>query len=165
MRKWWLEDARREVGLYPSVGLLVLRLGVGLSMALAHGWPKVGRLLGDDPIRFADPFGIGETPSLVLAIFGELGCGLLIALGLGTRLATIPFAVTMLVAMFYAHGDDPWRMKEPAFLFLVPAITLLFAGPGRLSLDALVVDRLRARSKSAGANDSSNADARPAKAG
>lgn len=143
MLKKWFNDPRLEVGLFPSFGLLALRLGAGLSMALAHGWPKLQRLLGDDPVSFADPFGIGETPSLVLAIFGELVCGILIAIGAGTRLATIPFAITMLVAMFHAHADDPWTVKEHAFLFLLPAIVLLFSGPGRLSIDALFAKRFR----------------------
>jgi len=142
MLKKWLGDPRLEVGLFPSIGLLALRVGAGVSMALAHGWPKVGRLMGDNP-TFADPFGIGEIPSLVLAIFGELVCGILIALGAGTRLATIPFAITMLVAMFHAHADDPWTVKEHAFLFLLPAIVLLFTGPGRLSIDALFAERFR----------------------
>lgn len=138
-----LGDPRLEVGLVPSVGLLALRLGAGLSMAMAHGWTKLGRLTGDEPIRFADPFGLGEPASLALAVFGELVCGVLIALGLGTRLAAIPFAITMLVAMFHAHAADPWNVKEHAFLFLVPAIALLFTGPGRLSLDALIARRFR----------------------
>ena len=82
-----------------------------------------------------------SSPSLGLATFGELVCGVLIALGLGTRLAAIPFAFTMLVAMFVAHAADPWSDKEHAFLFLVPAITLMLTGPGRYSLDALIAAR------------------------
>lgn len=138
-----LGDAKLDVGPVPSIGLLVLRLGTGLSMALAHGWPKLTRLLGDDPIRFADPFGLGPTPSLALATFGELACGLLLALGLGTRLAAIPFAFTMLVAIFHVHWDDPWSDKEHPFLFLVPAIVLAITGPGRYSLDHLIARRRR----------------------
>ena len=124
-----------------SLGLLVLRLGTGLTMALMHGLPKVGRLFGAAPIKFADPFGLGAPVSLALASFSEFVCGVLIALGLYTRAATLPLAFTMLVAMFHAHAGDPWGKREPAFMFLVPAIALFFAGPGRYSLDAL----LRAR--------------------
>lgn len=118
----------------PSLGLLVLRLGAGFTMAVAHGYPKLERALSDAP-RFADPIGIGVIPSLWLAIFGELVCGVLIALGLGTRLAAIPFATTMLIAITIAHASDPWGDKEHAFLFLLPAITLMMTGPGRYSLD------------------------------
>lgn len=138
-----LDDERLDVGPFPSIGLLILRVGVGLPMAIAHGWPKLQRLLGDDPIQFADPFGLGATASLGMAVFGELVCGLLIAVGLGTRLAAIPFAITMLVAIFHAHWDDPWGDKEHAFLFLVPAIALAITGPGRYSLDRLIQSRRR----------------------
>lgn len=120
-----------------SAGLLLLRAGIGIAMALGHGWPKLQRLLGDAPIKFSDPFGVGAEVSLGLAVFGELVCGLLIALGLFTRLAVLPFAFTMLVAIFVAHASDPWAKKELAFMFLVPALTLLLTGPGRLSLDWL----------------------------
>lgn len=136
-------DPKLEVGPVPSAGLLVLRLGTGLSMAIAHGWPKLERLLGEGPIRFADPFGLGPASSLALATFAELACGLLLALGLGTRLAAVPFAFTMLVAIFHVHGDDPWSDKEHAFLFLVPAIVLAITGPGRYSLDHLIARRRR----------------------
>lgn len=134
-------DPRLAVGVVPSVGLLLLRVGTGLTMAAAHGWAKAGRLLGDAPIHFADPFGIGEVPSLALAVFGELVCGILLAVGLGTRLAAIPFAFTMAVAIVHAHWDDPWSDKEHAFLFLVPALVLVFTGPGRFSLDHLIAKR------------------------
>ena len=134
-------DPRWEVGLFPSIGLLVLRLGAGAMMAIAHGVPKLLKLLGDAPIRFADPFGLGMTTSLALAVFGELVCGVLLALGLGTRAAALPFAFTMLVAIFHAHAADPWSDKEHAFLFLVPAITLALTGAGKLSLDHLIARR------------------------
>jgi putative oxidoreductase len=124
-----------------SLGLLVLRVGAGLTLALTHGLPKVGRLVGAAPIKFADPFGLGAPVSLALASFGEFVCGLLLALGLFTRGAAIPLAFTMLVAAFHAHAGDPWSKREPAFMFLVPAVALFFTGPGRYSLDA----RLRKR--------------------
>ncbi len=133
-------DPRFEVGTIPSLGLLALRLGIGLPMAVAHGWPKLQRLLGADP-QFADPLGIGVVPSLALATFGELVCGLAIAVGLATRLATIPFATTMLVALFFVHSGDPWSDQETAFIYLVPAVALALTGPGRFSIDAWIARR------------------------
>jgi putative oxidoreductase len=135
-------DARFEVGPVPSAGLLLLRLGTGVTMAAAHGLPKLERLFSESP-RFADPFGIGVVPSLALAVFGELVCGVLIAIGLGTRLAAVPFAVTMLTAMLVVHAADPWGEKEHAFLFLVPALALVLTGPGRYSIDAWIARRRR----------------------
>jgi putative oxidoreductase len=137
-------DPRLAVGIVPSAGLLVLRLGTGLTMAAAHGWGKLMRLFEDSP-RFADPIGIGVVPSLALATFGELVCGVLIAIGLGTRLATIPFATTMIVALLVAHAGDPWSEREHAFLFLVPALTIALTGPGRYSIDEVIARRRRRR--------------------
>lgn len=124
-----------DPGQLASIGLVLLRIGAGAAMGLGHGLPKLQRLIGSEPIKFADPFGLGAELSLQLAVFGELVCGLLIAVGLFTRLAVLPFAFTMLVAMFVAHAADPWAKKELAFMFLLPAVTLFFTGPGRVSLD------------------------------
>jgi putative oxidoreductase len=140
IRFWTHTD---DPGQLASIGLLLLRVGAGAAMALGHGLPKLQRLLGSEPIKFADPFGLGAEISLLLAVFGELACGLLIAVGLFTRLAVLPFAFTMLVAMFVAHADDPWAKKELAFMFLLPAVALFFTGPGRVSLDWLRTRRAR----------------------
>jgi len=118
-------------------GLLVLRLGVGLTMMISHGWGKLGRL-GDDPIKFADPFGLGVAITLGLAVFAEFFCSIAIILGFMTRLATIPLAFTMLVAIFIIHADDPWQKQEFALIYLIPYLTLLLTGPGRISIDNIL---------------------------
>lgn len=134
-----LDDKRRELGV--SLGLLLLRLGVGGGMAFGHGW---GKLMSWPTLsaKFPDPLGVGPSASLSLAIFAELFCSLAIMLGFATRLSVIPLIVTMLVAAFVIHGADPWQKKELAVLYLFPFLTLVFTGPGRFSLDALVVSRL-----------------------
>ncbi|MEM9860111.1 MAG: DoxX family protein [Myxococcota bacterium] len=118
----------------PALGLLLLRLSVGLTMAVAHGYPKMMKLFSGEH-GFPDPLGIGSLPSLALAVFAEVVCGALIAVGAFTRLAVVPFAITMAVAMFIVHGDDPWSKKEMAFLYLLPSIALFFTGPGEWSID------------------------------
>lgn len=139
-QKWgaWLTDSRGY--LLSSIGLLVLRLGLGLFMAGLHGWGKLTKVANGD-MSFGDPIGIGEGPSLVLATFAEFACSILLVLGLFTRLACIPLIVTMAVAAFIVHGGDPWGDKELAFLYLCGYITLLLTGPGRFSVDALILKR------------------------
>ncbi|NJC25397.1 DoxX family protein [Neolewinella antarctica] len=117
-----------------DVGLLVLRLWFGLEMALAHGLPKLLKLFAGD-LSFADPIGVGPTVSLVLAVFGEFVCGLLIAAGFFTRLATIPYIITMLVAALVVHGADGWGKMSIPLMYVVAAVVLFITGPGRLSLD------------------------------
>ena len=60
-------------GDYPrtvNIGLFLLRAAAGILM-LTHGAGKVMMLIGDDPIKFGDPVGIGPAASLVLAAFAE----------------------------------------------------------------------------------------------
>jgi putative oxidoreductase len=78
---------------------------------------------------------LGSKFSLILAIGAEVGCSLLLIVGAASRLAVIPLAVTMLVALLIVHGKDPWKVKELAAAFLLVYVALLLTGPGRFSLD------------------------------
>ncbi len=117
-----------------DLGLLLIRLLSG-GMMLTHGIPKIGRLTGEGPVKFADPFGLGLEISLSMAIFAEVVCAGLVMLGFKTRLATIPLMVTMLVAAFYAHWADPFAKKELPLLFFAVFLSVLISGPGKFSLD------------------------------
>lgn len=137
--------SQSESLLSPSVsrdlGLLLLRLSAGGTMALAHGLSKMNRF-AELSERFPDPLGVGSWASAALAIFAELGCGVAVALGLFTRAALLPLMVTMGVAAFVIHGDDPFRKQELALIYLAMYTTLLATGPGRFSLDALIRGRV-----------------------
>jgi putative oxidoreductase len=118
-----------------SAGLLILRVAFG-GMMLVHGIPKLmgfGAMAG----QFPDPLGMGSQLSLILAIGAEVGCSLLLILGLGTRFAAVPLAITMLVALFAVHANDPWKVKELAAVYLAAYASLVFTGPGQFSLDYL----------------------------
>jgi len=118
-----------------DIGLLLLRLTFGGIMIINHGWPKLMKFFGEGPIQFADLFGIGVTASLVLAVFSEVLCAGLLALGLFTRQAAIPLIVTMLIAAFYIHFADPFAKKEMAILYLISYTVIFLMGAGRYSLD------------------------------
>ncbi|MCA9561045.1 MAG: DoxX family protein [Myxococcales bacterium] len=120
-----------------SLGLLLLRLAAGGMMAYGHGWQKFEKY-GDLIDRFPDPIGVGAHPSLLLAIGAELGAAILVALGFATRLAAVPLIVTMVVAAFVVHADDPFGKKEFALIYLAPFVALLFTGAGRFSVDAVL---------------------------
>jgi putative oxidoreductase len=120
-----------------NLGLLVLRVTFGLTMLIAHGWPKLVNF-GGLKDSFRDPIGVGMTTSLTLAVFSEVFCALFIVLGLFTRLASIPLIATMIVAAFMVHGDDPWARKELAVVYLFAFTALLGTGAGGYSLDGLL---------------------------
>jgi putative oxidoreductase len=117
----------------PDVGLLLLRLWLGVSMVWLHGW---GKLLGafSGKLTFLDPIGIGQVPSLLLAIFAEVGCSVLLMLGLGTRWAALILAFTMGVAFFVVNGGA-FAKGELAWAYLGSCLVLFVAGAGRFSMD------------------------------
>lgn len=122
--------------LLQDLGLLWLRLTLGWLM-LGHGMGKLAKY-ETLSTQFLDPFGIGPGPSLLLALFAEVVCSGLIMLGLATRFAALNWLITMCVAVFIAHGADPLNKKEPALLYLIPAVTLMATGAGRFSVDRLL---------------------------
>jgi putative oxidoreductase len=120
-----------------NFALLLLRLWIGLSMLLLHGWTKFTGF-SDLSSKFPDPFGIGAQNSLILAVFAEVVCSILLVLGLFTRLAALFGAVTMAVAFFIVHKASLTMgpgSGELAFIYLAGYLTLFFAGAGKYSLD------------------------------
>lgn len=131
-------------GILGNFGLLVLRLWLGLSMLLLHGWPKVGKY-AELSQGFPDPLGVGPAMSLSLAVFAEVFCALLLVFGLVARLAAIPLIATMAIAFFVVHGGVlvGEGNGELAFVYLGGFVALLFAGPGKFSLDQVLLGRFR----------------------
>jgi putative oxidoreductase len=118
------------------VWLIFLRIGVAALM-LTHGVPKFLRLL-EGNMQFGDPIGLGIAVSFLLVTFAEFLCSLLILVGLGTRMATIPLIISSSVAAFVAHADDPFGKKELLLLYILVYLTLLVMGAGKYSVDALI---------------------------
>lgn len=127
------------------IGLLVLRIAIGMLM-LVHGVPKMMALFSGEAIQFPAVFGLSPALSMSLAVFAEVICSLMLIIGLGTRAATIPLLVTMMVAVFYIHREDPFATQELGLHYLLSYLLLLIAGPGRYSLDQVLVRPMRAGS-------------------
>ena len=118
-------------------GLLALRIGTA-GLMLPHGWQKANRLiegLTAGEVKFYNWMGIGETPSLILTVIGELIAPVLVLIGWKSRWGAAPMAITMGVAAFMVHWEDPLSDKEHALLFFFPALTLVLTGPGKWSID------------------------------
>lgn len=119
-----------------DVALLAARLSIAALM-LTHGLPKLAMLFSEAPIQFPPVLGLSAELSLSLAVFAEVFCSLLIAFGLGTRLAVLPLIATMLVAALLIHAADPFAKQEPALQYLLVYTMLLLTGSGRYSIDYL----------------------------
>ena len=125
---------------YLNVVLLLVRVTTGAYM-LTHGIPKLMKFFSTGDITFSDPLGVGTIPSLMMAIFAEVFCSILLIFGFGTRLVVIPLMITMIVAVIFVHGADPFGKKELALMYLNVFVILLVAGAGKYSLDKWIYDR------------------------
>lgn len=138
----WLcaRETEFSPGRNSSIGLLILRVSLGLTMALGHGWGKLSNF-SQVAQQFPDPLGLGSGLSLGLTVFAEFFCSLALIFGVATRAAVIPLIITMATALFMIHGDDPFGKQEKALLYLIPYVAILVAGPGRFAIDSFCCRR------------------------
>lgn len=124
---------------YRDRGLLMLRIGIG-AMFMCHGlpkliggpevWTKLGGALSAIGVNFAPAF-MG-----CMAAISEFGGGLLLMLGLLTRPACFFLFSTMAVAtMMHVQNGDPFGKYSHALEAGILFFSLLFIGPGKISLD------------------------------
>lgn len=137
---WTSPASSTDRGRTLDLGLLILRIGISSLMLFGHG---AGKLVNyaEYAQKFGDPIGLGPQMSLILVIFAEFFCSLAVALGLLTRLASIPLIVTMFVAAFIVHAADPFQKMELPLLFLACYLAILCTGPGKYSVDYLLFGR------------------------
>ena len=122
-----------------NIGLLILRVGIGI-MFMCHCFPKLtagpevwiklGGALSTMDINFAPTF-MG-----FMAAISEFGGGLLLVLGMFTRPACFFLLITMVVAMLmHIRSGDPFVKYSHALESAILFFSLLFIGPGKISLD------------------------------
>jgi putative oxidoreductase len=124
---------------------LLVRLFVGYFF-FETGWAKAQHLdaMTERFVGWGIPL---PGLSVVVSVYTELVGGALLVLGLGTRLAAIPLLINMLVAIVTVNirtvdGLDEFvELDTP--LYALFFLWLLFAGPGRASLDHLLARHWR----------------------
>jgi len=126
-----------------DVGLLILRLGAGVSLLLLFGWPKLkdaNQYLHTGEwmfVEFNRKVGL-PAPVLIASIqsLNESLGALLVACGLFARFAALCLTIGFAAATYYSlrMNEDAWLI---AMLYAVMFCALLFAGPGKYSIDFL----------------------------
>jgi putative oxidoreductase len=124
-----------------NIGLLLLRVCAGLTMAFGHG---LGKLPPSDGFigMIQGKMGL-PLPTLMawLAGLGEFLGGLFMAIGIMTRPSALFMAAVMFMAVFNFHLADPFAAKEKGLLFFIIGLTVVFTGPGKFSLDNIISNR------------------------
>lgn len=128
-----------SLGKYRNIGLLILRLGLGVMM-MVHGFPKLaGGPSGWENLGGSmKVVGISFLPMLwgFMAALAEGVGGLFLILGLFFRPANMLLLCTMIIAALVHFGkgdglDGAGHAIELGFVFL----GLIFIGPGKYSID------------------------------
>lgn len=116
-------------------GLLVLRL-LGATFA-THGFTKLFDGGRQNIVELIDSHGLPLPEVLAWAAsIAEFLGGILIVVGLYTRVSATFCAITMAVAAFVIHGDNGFGKMELALIYLIGFIAIALVGPGRYSGDA-----------------------------
>lgn len=144
-----------------DIAVLVLRIIAG-AIFVPHGWSKVAGGTGAFATDIATNYGI---PAILghLAAYSELAGGILLIVGLLTRLDAFLLAATMFVAAFVVQLPDALYEAKPGLGKIFVAIrgielplamfgiscALLLTGGGRFSLDRLLARFLPQRKTAA----------------
>ena len=127
-----------------DIGLLIIRLGIGASMLIFHGYDK---LTGGPDVWIKiggnmKMLGIIFLPVFwgFMAAFAEAIASVLIMLGILFKPATALLAFTMLIAVLthmnlnsWAFNPN-WKSASHAIEFLVVYLGLFLIGPGRFGV-------------------------------
>lgn len=138
--RWWIRFCSR----FQSLLLFLFRLVWGLQF-MRFGWMKL-----QNPEATAQFFSNLHLPAPMFHAYlvgcFEWFCGLMLVLGLATRLISLPLLIIMFVAYSTAHVRIfyDWEfLKNPSLFaaekpypFLVTSLIVLIFGPGKISLDA-----------------------------
>jgi putative oxidoreductase len=121
------------------IGLVLCPLLFRLALAAVFFPAGLNKLTSWGPTvaLFRDEYRVpilSPQVAAALATAFELGCSLLLAAGLATRLATLPlFAMIAVIQLFVYPGAWPEHLAWAAILLF-----LLARGPGPLSLDRVI---------------------------
>lgn len=116
-----------------NMAVLLLRLTFGIVMVY-YGY-KLMTHFSENKTHGTSILGLSNEISLLLKIFIKLVCGLLIVLGLFSRLASLLVLLYMGYALYAQYHLDVFGSGTFAMVFFGGMFALLLLGPGKYSVD------------------------------
>jgi putative oxidoreductase len=150
LKKKVVPGEQKETNLTRDIGLLILRLTIG-GLLIGHGSQKLFGWFSGPGLKgtagFLESMGLKPgTPWATVAASSEFGGGTLTALGFLHPFGPMATIGGMIMATVKVHWGKPiWATTggaELPLIYTVTAVTLMFTGPGRFSLDRLFGIRL-----------------------
>ena len=145
MKKFFFDCGTRDAT--ASLGILALRVMIGLMMLIGHGIPKIENFAARKDSFYVPDFLPDKfaSMSLLACIGAEVVAATFVIIGFATRPAAFILGFCMVVAAFGALAGVPWFQSTPApavtkelsIMYLIPMISIILAGAGAYSLDAL----------------------------
>lgn len=115
-------------------GILVFRVLAAVAIIKAHGLPKLLNFQ-ETLNHIPDPLGLGASFSAYYAIFTNVFCAVLVALGLVTRFAALLIITLTLTGLFIVHIKDPAKIQDTPLIYSIVFGFIVYMGAGKYSLD------------------------------
>ena len=118
-----------------NTGLLIVRVAIGMFL-IYHGWEifnkaKMNEYLTWDAFRYSS----AGTFLVYAGKAAELIAGVLLLLGLFTRIAALLVIAAFAYIAFNLGNGIIWNNDQHPFLFVMFGVLFLFTGPGTISVD------------------------------
>jgi len=111
-------------------------------LVYGHGWGKLMHY-SERASRFTDPLHVGHERSLMLAVFAEVVCAILVAIGFATRFAAAILAGFFAIILTMVIRGAPFDEKELALFYSCAYLCLMLTGPGAYAVDARFGPRVK----------------------
>lgn len=123
-----------------DAALLVFRLLAAIAILKAHGLPKLLNFQ-DTLLHIPEPIGLGTTFSAYFAIFTNVLCAIMVALGLFTRAAAFFIFTLTLSGLLLIHLNGSSKIQDVPFIYSILFGFIAYIGAGKFSLDYIIKRR------------------------
>ncbi|MFT3677876.1 MAG: DoxX family protein [Chitinophagaceae bacterium] len=131
--------------IWQSTGLALVRILTGGFLAY-HGGELFDAATMKGYFNWEAFKGFSSPATMVYMGKGmELAMGMLLMLGLFTRIAALGIVITMGYITFFVGHGQVWYSDQHPFLFVLLAVLFFCCGPGALSLDGLLFSKTKSR--------------------
>jgi putative oxidoreductase len=143
-------NLRASSAIQLDFGILIIRIIIGILMAF-YGYEKLAHFqemaASDFWANNVSFLGQKGAFPLALTVFAEFFCSLLLIIGLFTRLSLLPllFCMAYIFLVIFpfsiiSSGDNGMEINTTFFYFII-YLGLYFTGPGKYSLDYMLLKK------------------------